>query len=345
METLLEQIRPKLRLTGKRTADGRLIAWCPFHADGEGKSPHQPNLYVSERGFICHACGESGGLLELARRLDISLDDNRTHYEYRGRDGRPVYRTVRLPGKRFFAEHPVPGRGWQKGLNGTTRTLYRLPELISAPPEMPVYVVEGEKDADRLVGLGLTATTNPFGAGKWRDEYSDHLKDRDVVILPDNDDPGRKHAETVAQSLVGRARSIKIVELPDLPEKGDVSDWLDAGHTVEELQGIAAKEPIWDGEVAAATPESPGTATPRVKDLVRMALNQGITLFHDQFGVPHVRVPVQGHHEVWPLESKDFHRWFALRYYGVENRSPGGGGISVRPDRAGGYGRPRRPTA
>src|SRR5262249_4401427 len=78
----------------------------------------------------------------------------------------------------------------------------------------------------RLASLGLLATTNPMGAGKWRSEYNEWLRGRKVVIFPDNDEPGRNHARQVADSLTGVATSVKLVELPGLPEKGDVSDWL-----------------------------------------------------------------------------------------------------------------------
>jgi putative DNA primase/helicase len=120
--------------------------------------------------------------------------------------------------------------------------LYRLPELLAADPAAPVYVVEGEKDADRLISEGLVATCNPQGAGKWRDEYSRHLRGRNVVVIPDNDDAGRRHANTVIQSLAGLAKAIKRVELPDLPPKGDVSDWLER-HDILELRELVGSTP------------------------------------------------------------------------------------------------------
>jgi hypothetical protein len=102
-----------------------------------------------------------------------------------------------------------------------------------------IYIVEGEKDVENLQSLGLTATTNPGGAGKWRTEYNEYLRNRDVVIIPDNDDVGKKHAENIFQNLRGIAKSVKILQLPGLPEKGDVSDWLNAGGTNEELEKLA----------------------------------------------------------------------------------------------------------
>ncbi len=109
------------------------------------------------------------------------------------------------------------------------RVLYRLPELLAAKRKKFVFDVEGEKDADRLAELGLVATCNAGGAGTWKEEYNEHLQGRPVVILPDDDAPGRDHAQRVARALHGIAKSVRVVDLPDLPDKGDTSDWLDAG--------------------------------------------------------------------------------------------------------------------
>jgi putative DNA primase/helicase len=133
--------------------------------------------------------------------------------------------------------------------------LYRLPELLDAGPSEVIFVSEGEKDADRLAALGLTATTNPEGSGKWRDEYTATLEGRRAAILPDNDEEGRKHVEKIARALYGRAASVKVVVLPGLPEKGDVSDWLDAGNAVEELPRILDETPQW--EPPSSTADTP----------------------------------------------------------------------------------------
>ena len=96
-----------------------------------------------------------------------------------------------------------------------------------------------------MAGTGLTATCNPMGAGKWRPDFNQYFEGKQVVILPDNDEPGRKHAESVARHLHGTAKSVKILELPGLPEKGDVSDWLAAGGTADQLFNLAEKAPEW----------------------------------------------------------------------------------------------------
>jgi len=131
-------------------------------------------------------------------------------------------------------------------LNGARRVLYHLPELLASDPRQMVVVVEGEKDVERLRGLGLVATCNVGGAGKWKAELAEHLTGRDVVILPDNDAPGRKHAEQVAASLHGKAASVKRVDLPGVPDKGDVSDWLDAGGTKDELLRLCEDAAEWE---------------------------------------------------------------------------------------------------
>lgn len=95
----------------------------------------------------------------------------------------------------------------------------------------PVYLVEGEKDVDTLIAGGLHAVTNPNGAGEWKDRYTEQLRGYDVCIIPDNDAPGRKHADTAANALHGVAASVKMVDLselwPDIPEKGDITDYVE----------------------------------------------------------------------------------------------------------------------
>lgn len=163
-----------------------------------------------------------------------------TAYDYVDEHGELLYQVCRTNPKSFFQRRPNGQDGWVNNLDGVRRILYRLPELLAADKSAIVFVCEGEADVENLRNLGLVATTNSSGAGKWRDDYNEHLRGRHVVILPDNDEPGRKHAEQVAKSLNGVAASVKVVALPGLPEKGDVSDWLKAGGTVGQLQSLAA---------------------------------------------------------------------------------------------------------
>jgi len=119
---------------------------------------------------------------------------------------------------------------------------YRLPQLLQAET---VFVVEGEKDVAILERLGLVATCNPGGAGKWQPSYNVNFTGKKVAVLPDNDDPGRTHAREVARNLYDAALSVKLIELPDLPKKGDVSDWIQAGGTAEELVRLIEEAPQW----------------------------------------------------------------------------------------------------
>jgi hypothetical protein len=161
-------------------------------------------------------------------------------YEYRDETGRPLYQAVRFESKEFRQRRYADDGSLAWGLSGTRLVLYRLPELLAADPALTVFVVEGEKDADRLIAAGLVATTSVMGAGKWRDEYAACLKDRHVVVIPDNDRAGSEHADAVVKSVIGVAASVRRLVLDGLPEKGDVSDWLDLGHTATALEVRAA---------------------------------------------------------------------------------------------------------
>jgi hypothetical protein len=161
-------------------------------------------------------------------------------YDYHDQHGELLFQVVRYDSKDFRQRRPDGNGGWTWNLNGVDRVLYRLPELLRAAAYATVFICEGEKDCNALHEHGLIATTNPGGAGKWQPGMSEHLRDRKVVILPDNDAAGAKHADDVARTLQGKARSIRLLRLPGLPDKGDLSDWLAAGGTAEELDRLAA---------------------------------------------------------------------------------------------------------
>jgi hypothetical protein len=145
---------------------------------------------------------------------------------------------------------------WLWNLDGIDRVPYRLPEVLSADPDEVIFITEGPKDADRLVARGLVATTNCVGAGKWRPEYNQHFRGRNVAILPDNDDAGHHHAEQVAASLHGVAAEVRVLALPGLGDKEDVSDWLDMGHAHDELLRLAAEAPLWESPQKPSRPPS-----------------------------------------------------------------------------------------
>lgn len=156
-------------------------------------------------------------------------------YDYVNAAGELLFQVVRMVPKDFRQRRPDGKGGWIWQMGDTPRVLYRLPELLAADPADPVFIVEGEKDVDNLRKLGLTATCNPGGAGKWSKLSDDSaLEGRNVVIISDKDDAGRKHAADVSSRLQGRAASIRTIELPGGAVK-DASDWISAGGTAEKL--------------------------------------------------------------------------------------------------------------
>lgn len=196
-----------------------------------------------------YEAGVGGGVVDLCRKAglnghgpDSEPHDNAIYYLYRDRDNKLLFRVKRMPGHKFSQERADGHGGWVGGrgcMKDVPRVLYRLPELISSDAQTDiVFVVEGEKDADNLARLGFITTTNPGGAGKWRDQYNEDLKDRDVVVLPDNDDVGIDHANGVKRALAGCAHSCRVLKLPGLGDKGDVSDWIAGGGTAETLREL-----------------------------------------------------------------------------------------------------------
>jgi hypothetical protein len=191
---------------------------------------------------------------ELRRLLGITRMISKT-YDYIDEAGCLRYQTVRYDPKDFQQRQPSGPGQWVWNLRGVERVLYRLPQLVNADPKETVWIVEGEKDADALHNLGLVSTTNVGGAGQWWASYNAWLRGRKVVLLPDNDDKGRKHMHKVAAHLVGVAASVRRLELPNLPDRGDVSDWLASGGTVEQLLEMAQAQPALDrAAVAQAQP-------------------------------------------------------------------------------------------
>ncbi|HSQ59013.1 MAG TPA: AAA family ATPase, partial [Acidobacteriota bacterium] len=174
-------------------------------------------------------------------------------YDYVDEDGTLLYQVLRDEHKNFRQRRWKPGAdpgedAWIYNLEGARRLLYRLPEVVSAIAlqkagtyPYPIIVCEGEKDVDNVATLGLIATTNSGGSLKWTDGHTKQLAGaRDVAILPDNDEPGLKHANAVAAAIAGSVGCVRILKLPDLPAKGDVSDWIAAGGTRDHLLKLAA---------------------------------------------------------------------------------------------------------
>src|SRR5262249_9648544 len=158
---------------------------------------------------------------------------------YRDKDDKPflkVRKCVDPEGERQFPQYHWDGKAWLKGKpsidgNPSPKIPYRLPQLLAAPLSTTIYFCEGEKDCETLGGLGFVATTASEGAGaKWDPALTPYFKDRHVVILPDADEPGRKHGQKVAKAINGVAASVRVLELyPDRHDGSDVTDWIADG--------------------------------------------------------------------------------------------------------------------
>jgi hypothetical protein len=149
-------------------------------------------------------------------------------FEYHDHNGRLLYWKERLePGrdgrrKEFLFFH-FGVEGKKKSGRGCDPVLYRLPKVLKVKS---VLIAEGEAKADLLASWGLVATCLDSGASsKLTDEMVRRLCGKRVVILPDNDSPGREYARRLAEALVKRVEMLKVVKLPGLPDKGDILAW------------------------------------------------------------------------------------------------------------------------
>lgn len=163
-------------------------------------------------------------------------------YDYTDECGKVLYQVERLEPKAFRQRRPQSNGGWAyNGLSAVRKVPYRLQHLTQQTSAI-IFITEGEKDADNLAAIGLIATCTAGGAGKWDDGLTQFFVGRDVVVLPDNDQAGEKHCNMVVKKLAPVVSSIRVLKLPSLGEKGDVSDWLDGGGTADELVNLAMEQ-------------------------------------------------------------------------------------------------------
>jgi putative DNA primase/helicase len=263
------------RWSAKRNGHG-WIARCPAHDDQTASA----SFTDGDKGVVirCHAgCATE----DIVAKLGLTMADlfradppgpakpcRRivATYVYEDETDNPLYQTVRYEPKDFRQRRPDGNGGWIWNMTGVRRVLYRLPDLrarLADPnPEyrrryrLPddVFIVEGEKDADHLLMRGLIASTNIGGAGKWSEDYTEQLTAagaKSIVVIADNDNPGRRHAQDVARSCYAAGLTVKVLDLPDVSDKGDVSDFLQTGiNRLEALVSLASEGP----EYSARTP-------------------------------------------------------------------------------------------
>jgi hypothetical protein len=243
-------------------------------------------------------------------------------YDYQDQAGKLVYQVCRTDTKEFPQRRPDPANPgkWIWGIKGVPRYPYRLPELLKAET---VLIPEGEQDCDRLAAVGFTSTCNSGGAGNWPSEINQYFKGKSVVILPDNDNPGRDHALKVARNLHGVATSIKVLALPDLPEKGDVSDWLATVGTVEQLQALVEATPEFDPANALSpvqVPAEPESKPTQSEILIRLTSHG--EFFHDCHKVGYVTLPGGKTQATFPIRSTDFRLWLRRAFFLKTGKAP-----------------------
>jgi hypothetical protein len=215
-------------------------------------------------------------------------------YDYPDENGKLIFQVVRFDPKDFRQRRPAqpdddPAKvrnGWVWEVRGLRQVPYRLPEVLEAIRlGGPIWIAEGEKDADNLWNLGIPATCNPGGVGKWSKDLSEFFRGADAIIVQDNDPqaknpdppngdgklrfhpdgrpvlPGQDHAQAVARSLFGLAARVRLLDLtlgwPELHAKGDVSDCIDVGATAEHLRAFADSTPDWSPQPEPASEIGP----------------------------------------------------------------------------------------
>lgn len=261
------------RLEGVKRHGSYHTAKCPAHDDV------QASLSIGSGGggrvlLHCHALCDSQDVLgalgltfadlfpDSGAKAQGGILPVTCEYEYRDENGHLLYVVERRMPKKFIQRRPDGNDGWLYNMEGIRRVPYRLPDVLRAVAEKRwVLIFEGEKDCDLARRDGFpTATTNPMGAGKWRDEFAPFFDGAYVAVVRDNDDVGREHGEQVAESLKPWAASVKIIDLPGTPEHGDFWDWRTAGGTRDDLAALVRSAP---SRVEARTTASVGGASLR----------------------------------------------------------------------------------
>lgn len=316
-------------------------ARCPSHDDRD------PSLSVSEGedGRVLLYCHAGCTLGEIVSALNLSLadlfpgetggggpDGPQATYFYADEKGAPYYVIHRFPEKEFRARRlPHPSNDLEAGewgLADCRRVLYGLRHVERAVEDGdPIWVVEGEKDAKNLnrafraLGRDDRATTNAFGAGSWKTEYTNQLVGAaEVVVVADRDSQGYEHASEVRDALKDVVESVEVVRTP-VGEKGaDATDHLEAGHDLDEFEEFDPEDEIPDaGEDPAGGDD--GEKPPQKVRIVQLALSRA-NLFTDERDRPFANLEINGHRETWPVSSTQFKRWVSRRFWEIEGEVP-----------------------
>ena len=224
-------------LHGRKSGAG-WMARCPSHND---KNPSLSLRDIAGKVLVhCHAGCEQAAVVGTLKALGLWTEPRQSAiivatYDYSDETGQLLYQVVRMEPKGFFQRHPDGSRGWINK-KGERQVLYHLREVLEAPI---VFVAEGEKDAETLRSCGFVATTNAGGAkAPWLPQYTEALADREVILIPDNDRPGRERAARIARALLRRVARIVILELESVK---DITEWFERGHGELELIELVEK--------------------------------------------------------------------------------------------------------
>lgn len=229
---------------------------CAAHPD---KNP-SARYNTEQKIWRCDACGAGGGVLDLAAKLGIDRPRSESSssnapvrvdaspvvatYTYTDAAGETVRQVVRRANKTFAQRAPDGNGAWTYTMAGVPNPLYMLTNVaVAIEAGLPVFGAEGEKDADSITALALCGTTSAMGAGKFTTEQAESLRGAVVRWFIDNDEPGRKHGQDVAQKCAGKVASFKILTPPALHK--DVTDWIEAGATREDIERLAEETPEW----------------------------------------------------------------------------------------------------
>ena len=232
-----------------------IVALCPSHND---KNPSLTASCNSEKILVKCQAGCTFKEITSALEMEVSQFFSpkkkipqkiiEAVYRYEDKDGDHVMDVVRFKPKEFRPKRP----DGKSTLDGVTRVPYRLPQMLAGIKEgRDILILEGEKDCDNAEKIGLVATTFVGGTGKWREEYSKWFQEAKVICLPDNDDAGRKGMRLIASEIVKVAESVSWLELPDIPAKGDLSDWIKiGGNDINKFNSLVEQSSsIWKSEL------------------------------------------------------------------------------------------------
>lgn len=303
----------------RQTAPNQYVACCPSHDD------NNPSLSIKfDNGKILLHCFAECSVDDILNSLSLEKSDlyyesdliksksgKSTVYIYYNADGTFAYKKVRIDRengtKAFYFIQP----NGVKNMKGVQKVLYNLPAVIKAET---VYLVEGEKCAEAVIKQGYTATTLCTGANsKWDDTYNQYLENKEVIIIPDNDEAGLKYAKMLKENLP----FAKVILLNDLKNKEDIFDWLQKRHSMEEIKDFKEFDIIsyFDKFDDSAETEQTIIKEPQSKSLLDFIKNSDMKLFCDSVNDTYASVMINGHREILSVESKEYNWYLNHLYY------------------------------